>query len=143
MDYSANLIIDGIYLGEYALELNYMRKFIHDNDITSVLSVFDSPPIENIAPNYLYVYCEDDENDENMESRLDDMYEFLEKAVQRREKILVHCHAGISRSATVVIYYIMKTYRKSFKDAFNMVNEKRSIWPNDHFKRILKKKINK
>lgn len=41
--------------------------------------------------------------------------------------VIVHCHAGISRSASVVIAYIMKYRMKSFKEALDIVRGARSI----------------
>lgn len=45
--------------------------------------------------------------------------------------VLVHCYFGVSRSATVVIAYIMKKYGLSYSEAFEKVKAKRSIvYPN-------------
>ena len=38
-----------------------------------------------------------------------------------RNKILVHCNAGASRSASVVIAYLIMTQGKSFEEAFEIV----------------------
>ena len=40
-------------------------------------------------------------------SKLTPALAFIESAVEREEAILVHCVAGVSRSATVVIAYVM------------------------------------
>lgn len=46
----------------------------------------------------------------------------------------VHCHAGISRSATICIAYIMKTMQLDLSKAYELVKEKRPcISPNLHF----------
>lgn len=46
---------------------------------------------------------------------------------------LIHCYAGISRSASIAIYYLMKT-GYSYTDSFKMVKNARSIIdPNDGF----------
>ena len=53
--------------------------------------------------------------------------------------VLVHCMAGMSRSATIVIAYIMNKYRKPFREALELVQRKRSIVePNSGFKRQLR-----
>ena len=55
------------------------------------------------------------------------------------EKILVHCMAGASRSATVVIAYIMWKEKISYDEALEFVSKKRScVWHNDGFKDQLK-----
>lgn len=52
----------------------------------------------------------------------------------RKGCVFVHCHAGISRSATVCISYIMKTMQWSLSRAYDFVKQKRPcISPNLHF----------
>lgn len=52
----------------------------------------------------------------------------------RHENILVHCNAGVSRSPTVVISYLMASEHLSYDGAFEKVNSKRScIKPNSGF----------
>lgn len=51
---------------------------------------------------------------------------------------MVHCFAGVSRSATIVIAFLMQECGMSLKDAYNHVKQKRYfIHPNDGFKRQL------
>jgi len=53
--------------------------------------------------------------------------------------VLVHCNQGVSRSATVIIAYIMKTEKKSFQESYNITkNSKQDINPNPGFMRQLK-----
>ena len=41
---------------------------------------------------------------------------------------------GVSRSATIVLAYLMKYHHNTLKDAFNFLIEKRpQIWPNEGF----------
>ena len=47
--------------------------------------------------------------------------------IQGNDKILVHCMAGASRSATIVIGYLMWSQKMSFDDALNFVQSKRRI----------------
>jgi len=55
-------------------------------------------------------------------------------SVAKKRPILVHCRAGMSRSATVVCAYIMKTQNKSAIDAINFVRQRRNcIRPNVGF----------
>ena len=56
------------------------------------------------------------------------------KPHRSRPTVLVHCHAGISRSAAAVIYYLMRSHGFALKDAIAHVKECRPIIePNDGF----------
>ena len=62
-------------------------------------------------------------------------YHFINNAVESDSKILIHCIAGISRSVSIVIYYLMKKHHMNFDDAFKMIKNKRKIAnPNQSFK---------
>ena len=53
--------------------------------------------------------------------------------------MLVHCYAGVSRSSSTVIYYLMRKHDLSLKDALNYVKACRwFINPNPGFMRQLK-----
>ena len=54
------------------------------------------------------------------------------------DKVLVHCAAGVSRSASIVIAYIMWDKKMSFEEAFEFVESKRNIGPNNGFIEQLK-----
>ena len=55
-----------------------------------------------------------------------------------RGGVLVHCHAGVSRSATCVIAYLMQERDMGFEDAFSFASKRRPvIFPNMGFQRQL------
>lgn len=37
-------------------------------------------------------------------------YDFIDKYISKGENVLVHCYAGVSRSATIVLNYIIRKY---------------------------------
>lgn len=53
--------------------------------------------------------------------------------------MFVHCYAGVSRSATVVLAYLMKEQGLTLSAAFKFVKARRFILPNDGFKAQLRK----
>lgn len=61
-----------------------------------------------------------------------------EVIVKRNAHVLVHCIAGVSRSATIVIAYLMKYRKMDLRSAFNYCYELRPvIRPNNGFMRQL------
>ena len=65
--------------------------------------------------------------------------DFLEDCRRSQRKVLVHCNAGISRSASVVIGYLISHHDLSYEEAFQLVQaSKPSIRPNEGFVKQLK-----
>lgn len=46
---------------------------------------------------------------------------------QEGGKVLVHCEAGISRSPTICMAYLMKTQRLRLEEAFDAVRQRRAV----------------
>ncbi|XP_067127991.1 dual specificity protein phosphatase 3-like [Centruroides vittatus] len=66
-----------------------------------------------------------------------DAANFIENALSSGGKVYVHCRAGISRSAALVIAYLMIKHRMSVQDAIRKIKENRNIIPNGGFLRQL------
>ena len=64
---------------------------------------------------------------------------FLEsiKFIENSKKVFVHCFAGVSRSATLVIAYFMWKNKLSYKQSLEFVYKYRSIGPNLGFRKQL------
>lgn len=64
----------------------------------------------------------------------DETYEFIEENL-KNSNVLVHCQAGISRSPTIIIAYLMKKNKMTFLEALNHVFALRNeINPNNGFR---------
>ncbi|PRP85384.1 leucine-rich repeat-containing protein [Planoprotostelium fungivorum] len=88
----------------------------------------------------------DDSADFDLMRHFPEVHQFMDEALESGGTVMVHCAAGISRSATLVISYIMKNQQIRFRDAYSYVRGKRSIVsPNSGFQKqleIFERKIN-
>uniref|UniRef100_A0A3Q3Q169 Dual specificity protein phosphatase n=1 Tax=Monopterus albus TaxID=43700 RepID=A0A3Q3Q169_MONAL len=63
--------------------------------------------------------------------------DFIHRALSSGGKVLVHCHVGVSRSATLVLAYLMLKQNLTLVEAICAVKDKRGIIPNRGFLRQL------
>lgn len=59
--------------------------------------------------------------------------DFIEHALKEEGKVMVHCKVGASRSATIVIAFLMIKRHMTVQEAVRMVRSKREIAPNEGF----------
>ena len=128
-------IEEKLWLGNYWSASNV--KDLKDKGIKKVISIMDG-----VSPEY----CEEDGfiqkkfklDDSSFENIIQYFGECL-KFIKGDEKVLVHCAAGASRSATIVIAYMMWNKQKSYEEASKIVRDKRPIvYPNTGFREQLK-----
>ena len=127
-------ITDKIYLGEIegAKEYDYFSK----EGITHVLSIinFDVDLSDNPKITHKLLKL-DDENNANLLKYFKECIEFMDNS----EKVFVHCLAGMSRSPSLVIAYLMWKVKCGFYDSYFFVKSRRPfISPNPGFERQLK-----
>ncbi|KAJ2952518.1 hypothetical protein O0L34_g6834 [Tuta absoluta] len=128
------LISDYLYIGSQdCTASNTLLKY----DIKHVLSL--GIDVE-VATNHKFVECLD-LPETNIEPVLKESLPFIHEAVELKENVLVHCNAGVSRTSTVAIAYLMQYKRMAFDEAYSLVKLKRpAIQPNAGFKKQLKNK---
>lgn len=68
-----------------------------------------------------------DSNKQNLRQYFEEAFEFIEEAQQSGTALLIHCQAGVSRSATIVIAYLMKHTWMTMTDAYKYVKTRRPI----------------
>lgn len=65
--------------------------------------------------------------------------QFIDYYMEKKKKVLVFCRAGVSRSATIIINYLMKTFSLTVDEAILFLKKKRpQIQPNNGFLKQLK-----
>jgi protein-tyrosine phosphatase len=67
----------------------------------------------------------------------DEAIDFLDDVVSRGEKILVHCHAGRSRSVCIVARYFMLKHNMTSQQALEKIALKREIYLSTGIEEIL------
>lgn len=76
----------------------------------------------------------DDTPYSNLRVYFDRVADRINDVIAKGGKALVHCVAGVSRSSTIVIAYLMKARRMSLREAYYLVKSKRPfIRPNTGF----------
>ncbi|KAK1629063.1 hypothetical protein QYE76_003378 [Lolium multiflorum] len=74
-----------------------------------------------------------DTEEENLLDHLQPCLDFIDQG-RKEGSVLVHCFAGVSRSATIITAYLMKTEQKSLEEALESLKEiNESVCPNDGF----------
>lgn len=72
--------------------------------------------------------------DTDITSYLEECSSFIDQAREQDGVVLVHCNAGVSRSSSIVIGYLMLTEGLTFDDAYGQVKQARpTIRPNPGF----------
>ncbi|KAM6417278.1 dual specificity protein phosphatase 16 isoform 1-T5 [Pluvialis apricaria] len=126
-------ILPHLYLGCQRDVLN--KELMQQNDIGYVLNASNTCPKPDFIPESHFLRVPvNDSFCEKILPWLDKSVDFIEKAKASNGRVLVHCLAGISRSATIAIAYIMKRMDMSLDEAYRFVKEKRpTISPNFNF----------
>jgi hypothetical protein len=108
-------ILPGLYLSG----VNCANDQILDKyNIKTVLSIMSSPPeLDKTKYDHMTILIQD-HSQVNIREHFESTHQFINDALVQKKNILVHCYAGISRSATIVISYIMNMKTTTFENAY-------------------------
>ncbi|XP_032869182.1 dual specificity protein phosphatase 8-like [Amblyraja radiata] len=132
-DLGPTQILPCFYLGSQTDVLN--KDLMVQNRITHILNVSSNCPKPAFIPDshFLRIPVNDSYCD-SLLPWLNKSVEFIDKVRATRCRILVHCLAGISRSAAIAIAYVMRTMDLPLDDAYRYVKDRRpTISPNFNF----------
>ena len=128
-----SVVLDGqLYLGRVDQATN--KNIVTDLAITHIINI----TLEQLSPfagriHYLTVNLEDDCASDLLSEFLATS-KFIKDAIDGGGRVLVHCNLGVSRSASVVIAYLMCTQHWVLRDAYHYLKEHRPIiHPNSGF----------
>ena len=126
-----NKIAEKLYLGNLQAAQDF--KALKRAGITHVLTVASG--IKPFFPDeFTYkVISVADQSSSALIRHFPSAIQFIQEGISKGG-VLVHCHAGVSRSASCVIAFLMKTQGMSFDDAFKFASARRPIiFPNMGF----------
>lgn len=130
-----------LFVGDYDSSMNV--NLLKRNNIRTVVNISDITKPHDILQYYFlngiehfHLYSQDHEHDD-----IDQYFVRILQIMRNNPKpVLFHCHAGISRSATLAIAYIMAAGKIPLKFAHTLVRRQRPrIRPNPGFMNRLKK----
>lgn len=116
-----------------------------DSTNLDVLGQYNIKYILNVTPNLPNMFEHDglfkykqipisDHWSQNLSQFFPEAISFIDEARSKQCGVLVHCLAGISRSVTVTVAYLMQRLNLSLNDAYDFVKRKKSnISPNFNF----------
>lgn len=124
----------GLYLGslEGAKDMSLLKL----NGIKAVLSAIGKAFRPNYDPKDVPEYrliCADDIETYDISQHFEEAFQFLDSA-RAQTNVLVHCYAGVSRSSTLIVSYLMKKNKWTLNRALEFVKTKRpGVQPNHGF----------
>eukprot|EP00656_Telonema_subtile_P017315 TRINITY_DN1926_c0_g1_i5.p1 TRINITY_DN1926_c0_g1~~TRINITY_DN1926_c0_g1_i5.p1 ORF type:complete len:269 (+),score=55.18 TRINITY_DN1926_c0_g1_i5:93-899(+) len=126
-------ICDGICLG--SVHGTRDRKIFEQYNITHVLTVASNCVPEKKFDDVKYLLFDlPDCPTHTIYHVFKEGLEFMRQAIESKGTVFVHCGRGVSRSATLVIAYLMHYEGKMFQEALTIVNrQRRCAYPNIGF----------
>ena len=132
----ATQILPYLYLGTEWNASNY--DSLQTDRVTHILNI--SSEVDNFFPDafkYLNIRVLD-VVETDLLKEFDRTNKFIQEAREQGTSCLVHCKMGVSRSASVVLAYLMKENNWNYEQAFQFTKQKRNcINPNESFRQQL------
>jgi predicted protein tyrosine phosphatase len=139
--WDASCVVPGLYLGGATAAVgSHAREQLLKNNIVAIVNATSSA--SGVANEFADVCTYhnvdvEDTPETNLSTVLRGAIDFIHEHLDEKQRgaVLVHCMVGSSRSATIVIAYLMCHRRMSLLEAFSLVISRRSVVdPNDGFR---------
>lgn len=136
-EWTCSEIVPGeLYLGSNAV--GACEVLLQELKIRAVVSLLADRPNLPREQFELYFHPVHDHAKQRLNPWIEEASAFIDRARGEKKPVFVHCRMGISRSATLVIYYLMTRSRMTLREAYRTVRAKRNlICPNLGFMRQL------
>lgn len=126
-------ILPSLYLCGAGVAIPSVMEKLNIKFVINVAPELPDTPLPDTKPLYLRVNVVD-RRESNLKTYFNEISDFIEEVRQTDGKTLVHCVAGVSRSATLCIAYLIKHLGMSLRDAYHHIkNIRPQIRPNIGF----------
>ena len=116
-------IVERLFLGSW--KAAYDQPLLEELKINHILSLGKEPsflPVSKFKRMFIDI---PDRDNEDLGQHFEKAVEFIDNAIESGGTILVHCIAGVSRSASCVIAYLMKKRGMSLDEALAHTKSRR------------------
>ncbi|XP_006457669.1 hypothetical protein AGABI2DRAFT_80093 [Agaricus bisporus var. bisporus H97] len=127
-----------LYIGSFAAVQD--KHMLHENRITHLVQVLDAPWLpasekEGFSTHNIRI---DDAVTVDIRPHLEAACNYIDTTLRSGRNCLVHCQQGISRSAAVILAYLIRNRGMTFESAHAYLKRKRAcIKPNSAFVQAL------
>eukprot|EP01101_Sappina_pedata_P009411 TRINITY_DN5488_c0_g1_i1.p1 TRINITY_DN5488_c0_g1~~TRINITY_DN5488_c0_g1_i1.p1 ORF type:complete len:247 (+),score=42.46 TRINITY_DN5488_c0_g1_i1:48-743(+) len=125
---TTEIIPGALYLSSRPINEGQSDFLLEELNVYSILNItlnekypFDTSPFKILHIN------EADQANTDLKPFFDQTYDFIEETINSRNACLVHCEAGMSRSVTIVIAYLMRKNGILLRQAYKMIKGRRPV----------------
>lgn len=130
-----NKILPGLFIGNFRDSKD--ERQLEENNITHIVSIHDNAKPLREDRTYLCISASDIPG-QDISQHFTECFDFIHSARLSGGAVLIHCLAGVSRSVTVAVAYVMSVTTLGWKEALFAVRQARTCAnPNFGFKRQL------
>ena len=124
-----NLIIKNLWLGNHKSSVD--KDFLTKNNIKLIINLSKDLPftdLENIDKFRVAIHDNrSQESDIGMIQNFHHCYSLIDNKLSNNQSVLIHCRAGMQRSAALLALYLMRKNNYSFDKAKSIIKKERCI----------------
>ena len=131
-----NRVMPNLYIGDLSTACD--TKYLAEHGITHIVTVVTG--VQALHQNMFQYLLLDlrDQPSESINRHFDQCSDFIAHAIRSGGRVLVHCMCGISRSATLIIAYLIRDHGFTPERALDLLKTIRPcVQPNEGFMRQL------
>lgn len=123
---TSTILDDFLYLGAKGVTSNIEQ--LCSQNISYVINCASEPEHATYPPEFKYLHVQVDDNaSAEIDKYFDACCAFIQQAKRENMSVLVHCTMGMSRSASIVLAYLVKCENMTLIEAFEYVKQRRPV----------------